>query len=216
MLLGLGEQRVRPVDRGAQRLVALDRGAPTAGEQPEALVEQGGDLAGRHADDPRRGELDRERDAVEPAADLGDRGTRCRVEREVRRRAARARSTKSATASLARDRLDVVASTVGHDSERSGRICSPSTASPSRLVARMRTPGHRAGRRSASRPATSSRCSQLSSTSRSRFGAQEVDDASLERHRRVAGSRRARRRSPGQASSSSSATPARRATRRRG
>jgi hypothetical protein len=44
----------------------------TAGEQPEALVEQARDLARSHGDDPRGRELDRQRDAVEPAADLRD------------------------------------------------------------------------------------------------------------------------------------------------
>ena len=50
------EQRVRPVDRGPQRLVALDRGAPAAGEEPEPLVEQRGDLgrAHRRRPGPRR------------------------------------------------------------------------------------------------------------------------------------------------------------------
>ena len=72
--LGLVEQGVRPVDGSAQRLVALHRGAPPSRQQPEPLVEQVRDLPRRHGDDSRRRELDRQRDAVEPAADLRDRG----------------------------------------------------------------------------------------------------------------------------------------------
>ena len=43
-LLARVEQVVRPVDRGAQRLVALDRGARPTAEQPEPLVEPAGDV----------------------------------------------------------------------------------------------------------------------------------------------------------------------------
>ena len=66
------EQLVRPLDRAPQGLVALGRAAATAGQQLEALVEAGGDVGRRHDRHPRRRQLDRERDAVEPAADLGD------------------------------------------------------------------------------------------------------------------------------------------------
>ena len=48
------------------------RGPAAAGEQPEAVVEPRGDLVRRHRRHPRRGELDRERDPVEAAADLSD------------------------------------------------------------------------------------------------------------------------------------------------
>ena len=64
------QERVRPVDGGAQRLVALDGSAAAPGEEPEPLVEQRRDLGGLEAGDAGGGELDGERDAVEPAADL--------------------------------------------------------------------------------------------------------------------------------------------------
>ena len=56
----------------------FDGGATTAGEEAEALVEAARDLFRAHRRDPRGGELDRERDAVEPTADLdhGHRGGR--------------------------------------------------------------------------------------------------------------------------------------------
>ena len=50
--------------------MSLDRGTATAGEEPEAIVESGGDLRRAHGHDPRRGELDRERNTVEPSTDL--------------------------------------------------------------------------------------------------------------------------------------------------
>jgi hypothetical protein len=66
------EHGVRPVDGRAERLVPFDRGAAAAGEQPEPLVEPGGDLGRSERDDPGGGQLDGERDAVQPATDLGD------------------------------------------------------------------------------------------------------------------------------------------------
>ena len=50
-LLGGFEERVRPVDGRSERLVALDAGATAAGEEPEALVDVRGDLAGVHRPD---------------------------------------------------------------------------------------------------------------------------------------------------------------------
>ena len=66
------EERVRPVDGRPERLVAFHRGAAAAGQEPKALVEEAGDLVGRHGDDARGGELDRQRDAIEAPAHLGD------------------------------------------------------------------------------------------------------------------------------------------------
>ena len=64
------QQPVRPLHRGAQRAVAFDLGTAATGQQPEALAEQTRDLGWRHRDDARRGQLDRQRDTVEPPADL--------------------------------------------------------------------------------------------------------------------------------------------------
>ena len=66
------EQVVRPLDRRPQRPVALHPGPPTGGEEPETVVEQGRDVGRGEALHPRRGQLDRQRNAVEPPADLLD------------------------------------------------------------------------------------------------------------------------------------------------
>ena len=136
-----------------------------------------GDLGRAHRDDARRGELDRERDAVEPAADLGDRGRVRVVERERRpRRVAPARRTAATASSRRRRRRRPC---VG-DAERAQR--------PDLLARRRRVPpgswrGSRTSAHVAERrcrrgaPAASSRCSQLSSTSSSCFAPQELDDA---------------------------------------
>ena len=64
--LRLGQQVMAPVDQRPQGLLTGQRGATAAGEQPETVVEPGGDLLhGQHAD-PRRRQLDRQRDPVEP------------------------------------------------------------------------------------------------------------------------------------------------------
>ena len=81
--LGVGQQLVGPVDRGLQRLVARHRGAAPAGEHPEPLVEPLEDLGRRDGPGPGRGQLDGERDAVEPAAQLDHGRRRRRVEREL-------------------------------------------------------------------------------------------------------------------------------------
>ena len=67
------EQVPAPVDDRAQRLVPRQRGPAAAGEQPEPVVEPGGDSVDRQRPQPGGGQLDRQRHAVEPAADLHDR-----------------------------------------------------------------------------------------------------------------------------------------------
>ena len=62
----------------------LDAAATSAGEEPEPFVEQPRDLARAHARDPRRGELDRQRDRVEPSTDLHDLVGVRRVELQTR------------------------------------------------------------------------------------------------------------------------------------
>ncbi len=99
--LGLGQQVVAPVDRGPQRLVAGD-GRPTAtGQEAEPVVQAGRDLLDRQRPDTGRRKLDRQRDAVEPAAELGDRsGVLARSASKVGWTAL-ARSTNSRQASTA-------------------------------------------------------------------------------------------------------------------
>ncbi|CAN5532057.1 hypothetical protein BH20ACT10_BH20ACT10_00610 [soil metagenome] len=53
--------------------MAIRRGAGAGGEQPQRVVEAGGDLGRRHAPHPRRGELDGERRPFEPPAHFRDR-----------------------------------------------------------------------------------------------------------------------------------------------
>ena len=67
---GLGQQRVRPIHRGPQRLLAAHRGARTPGQQPEAVMQAVADLDQRQDAHPRRRQLDRQRHAVEAPADL--------------------------------------------------------------------------------------------------------------------------------------------------
>ena len=70
--LALGQQLVAPVERRAQGLVARQRRAPAARQQPEAIVQERRQPAHAEGVDAGSRELDRERDAVQPAADLGD------------------------------------------------------------------------------------------------------------------------------------------------
>ena len=71
----LGQQSVAPVQRGLQRLLPRRRGALTLPEQIETFVKQRCGLLQAIGLDPAGRELDRERHAVELAADArGDRG----------------------------------------------------------------------------------------------------------------------------------------------
>jgi hypothetical protein len=82
----VGEQRIRPIDHRAQRLVTFHGLAPPTGEEPEPLIQQTADLRGRHRHHARGREFDRQRDPVQTAADLGDRRRVGRVESERRLR----------------------------------------------------------------------------------------------------------------------------------
>ena len=69
------EQLDAPVDRRAHRPVA-HRGVPRSSrERVEARVEQPEQLPGRQRPKPRRGQLDRQRQALEPVADLAKLGS---------------------------------------------------------------------------------------------------------------------------------------------
>ena len=72
--LDVGEQAHAPVDRRAHRAVPLGQVAGRGGQQRQALPEALGDARGREQADPRRRELDRERQALEAPADVGDIG----------------------------------------------------------------------------------------------------------------------------------------------
>ena len=122
------EQVVAPLDDGAQRLLAGERGAGAAGEQPEAVVEPGRELADRDGPDPPGRQLDREREPVEPGADLAD-DDLGRPRRARTRSSPPARSANSSTAS------SIAIDGIGH-------TVSPPMPSGSRLVARIRRLGH--------------------------------------------------------------------------
>ena len=85
------EQVVAPADRRMERLLAR-RSPAAAREEPEAVVEPVDDLTGREVRDLRGGQLDGQRDAVEPTADL----------RDVSRHDRGSWRTRGARASLAR------------------------------------------------------------------------------------------------------------------
>ena len=68
--LGVGQQVVAPVDGRSQRLVTRQLGAVTAAEHTKAVIQPRGDLFGRQCTDPRGGQLDRQRQPVEMAADV--------------------------------------------------------------------------------------------------------------------------------------------------
>ena len=114
-LLDRREQVVGPLHEIAQRAVPRVGGAPRAGEHPEALGQPLGELRRAHRPHPRRRQLERERHAVEPDADLGDRGAVVVVEHEVRlrrpgplheqlHRGARRRASSSGSSTLRRHR----------------------------------------------------------------------------------------------------------------
>ena len=71
-LFGGREEVVGPIDEGPERLLARERGSSAASEQPEALVEPVPQLIECQRARPPRGELQRQRDAIEAPADIGD------------------------------------------------------------------------------------------------------------------------------------------------
>ena len=72
--LAVVEPLVAPVDRRGEGLLARHHRAGAAGQVPEAVVQLGGDSFRRGLPAAGGGQLDRQRDAVEPVTDLGDRG----------------------------------------------------------------------------------------------------------------------------------------------
>ena len=86
-LLGRRQQVVGPLDGGSQRPMTLDAGPPTAGQEPETIVQPLDQFRRREAPGASGGQLDGERDAVEAAADLLDVvAAGARIERRGRRR----------------------------------------------------------------------------------------------------------------------------------
>ncbi len=80
----LVEQLPAPFHDGTQRLVPAQRCPATVGEQPEPVIQPAGDLLRGQHTHARRGELDRQRHAIESLADLHDRPGRPLVDPETR------------------------------------------------------------------------------------------------------------------------------------
>ena len=96
----IAQQVVAPGDGVAHRLLARGWVAPAAGQQWQALLAGGpSKRRGGSSLDARGRQLDRQRQAVQPAADLGHGRRRCPASRRSRAGTACARSTKSRTAS---------------------------------------------------------------------------------------------------------------------
>ena len=84
------EQVVAPLQRRRQRLLSCRCGVAAAAQQAEAVVEPRRDRSGAQRAEPRGGELERERQAVEAEADACDVFRVLLVEHEARRRGGRA------------------------------------------------------------------------------------------------------------------------------
>ena len=88
------EELVAPVDGRSQGLLALGEVARAAAQEAEPVVEPVAQDLRREQPEAGGGELDRQRQAVEPAADLRDGGRRCRPSaRSPGRRRGRGRRT---------------------------------------------------------------------------------------------------------------------------
>jgi hypothetical protein len=81
---------VAPVNGGLKRLLPPRSRSTAGGQQPEAVFQPLGHLLDRKRRHSRSGKLDRQRQSVEPAADLGD-GSRIR-RRDPKVRSGRGRS----------------------------------------------------------------------------------------------------------------------------
>ncbi len=152
-LLVLEEQVVAPLDHGAERLLARQRGADAAGQQPEPVVEPRGELSDGDGPGAGGGQLDREREAVEPGADLGD-------DRRHVGAPSRAPTDRGGSVDEQGGRV------VGRTAAGTGQSASPGT--PSALAARGQRPAGSGRPAAAPRPrgaASPITCSQLSRTS---------------------------------------------------
>jgi hypothetical protein len=80
--LDRGKKLVAPVERGSHRLVPRQGGAMAAGEQPEPIVQAGGELVHPEGGASGGGQLDGQWDAIQPSTNrAGERG-RSRVQGE--------------------------------------------------------------------------------------------------------------------------------------
>ena len=161
------EQVVRPVDGGAQRLVPFQRAATAAGGRLELAIEAPLDLDRRHQRGLRRGELDRERDAVEARAQAWI-AVAFRSSSVSSPPASRAREANSAPAS---DPSTASASGVGRQRQRraAGRCARRERRAPRGWWRAPRRPAACAVVSVTNAATAPTRCSQLSSTSSRRL-----------------------------------------------
>ena len=153
-----------PVERGSEGLLAGHHGASAAGEEPEAVVELGGDALGGQMPATSRGQLDGERDAVEAVADLGEAGALASLTANEGR-ARRARSTNSFTASYCDSAgTSSVSSRAGQRIDGTRQVTSPGTPRGSRLVVNTDVDGLADEQPATSSAQAATRCSQLSNT----------------------------------------------------
>ena len=84
------QQRVAPAQRGPERLLAVQRRPAPGRQDGEAIAQSLGDLSRRERPHAGGGELQRERHAVQPQADLGNRAGVGIAQLKARRDVARA------------------------------------------------------------------------------------------------------------------------------
>ena len=130
------EQVVAPLQRGGEGVLARGRRAARAAQHAEAVVEPLRDRRRAERAQARRRELERERQAVEAEADARDVRRVALVEREARRRGARALDEQLARPRSAAARRGASScSGSGISSDGTRNTTSPGTRSGSRLVA---------------------------------------------------------------------------------
>ena len=142
-LLGGVEQVDAPRNRRQQRLLTGQRGAGPAREQPEGVVETGGQSLQAERSCPRRRQLKGQRDAVQPGADRSDVRNLVIVHHQVRTGLASTRSRKSTAASKTSSPPSVTGSSrCGAAIDGTRHTISPGSPSGSRLVISTRRSGH--------------------------------------------------------------------------
>ena len=122
-----------PVDRSAQGLLAGIGGAAAGGQKSEPVPDAVGELGRAEAGEPGRGQLQRERDAVQALADDADGGQCLRIEDEARG-GGEGPVQEQLGGGEGRDVAGGVPGS-GTGSGATGSCTSPGTASASRLVA---------------------------------------------------------------------------------
>ena len=147
-------------------------------QQPQLAVRAGRRIAaGSHQPAAGGGELDRQRQAVEPDADLGQRRSVRGVDDEVR---TRTRRSGRRTPRTAAERSTCSGATSPGPAARgpgTGCSCSPRRRSGDRLVDQRPERGHPCAAGRPRRPPAPSTCSKLSRTSRAAPAAQRHRDA---------------------------------------